>query len=324
MDSSTYLMWSNPVLRQVILGCYDPSSPLSCLRGKPELLQAILAKVAQAWAAHVNTTTRGFLRLGTTPSRDPSIILGLPYYPLHAVFPKPWHRDQSMTFHVNMMPFIMGDKLSLPSSCRRYFPMIEECLKTSSSDENGKIGYLTIHEGMVHGGTSQRRSGLHIEAGGIHGDHARMPDYLWGYGMYAPFQIFGGIYMASTVEDSCCIYNAIIDNPREVVGHLGDIEHLRDVLDKSNCAKFCPVNELVWITDRTPHESLPLKATQYRQFFRLVTSQVSHWYADHSTPNPLGIQPTAEIIYGNKFSPHEDSPAHAPQPFNGSTRTPLS
>ncbi|CAK4744617.1 unnamed protein product, partial [Aphanomyces euteiches] len=66
------LMWSNPVLRQVILGCYDPSSPLSCLRGKPELLQAILAKVVQAWAAHVNTTTRGFLRLGTTPSRDPS------------------------------------------------------------------------------------------------------------------------------------------------------------------------------------------------------------------------------------------------------------
>ena len=60
---------------------------------------------------------------------------------------------------------------------------------------------------------------------------------------------------------------------------------------------------MVWITDCTPHESLPLKAETSRQYFRLVTSEVSVWYADHSTPNPLGIKPpeNVKIVHGNKF-----------------------
>ena len=48
---------------------------------------------------------------------------------------------------------------------------------------------------------------------------------------------------------------------------------------------------------------LPERA--YRQFFRLVTSQVAFWYRDHSTPNPLGVEPDPAItrtIIGNKFS----------------------
>ena len=42
----------------------------------------------------------------------------------------------------------------------------------------------------------------------------------------------------------------------------------------------------------------------YRQFFRLVTSQVSLWYKDHSTPNPLGVEPDPSItrtVVGDKF-----------------------
>ena len=34
-------------------------------------------------------------------------------------------------------------------------------------------------------------------------------------------------------------------------------------------------------------------------------SQVSLWYADHSTPNPLGVKPDpaiTKIVRGNKFS----------------------
>ena len=60
---------------------------------------------------------------------------------------------------------------------------------------------------------------------------------------------------------------------------------------------------MVWITDCTPHESLPLPAGKSRQYFRLVTSDVSVWYADHSTPNPLGIVPpeNVKIVSGNKF-----------------------
>ena len=62
------------------------------------------------------------------------------------------------------------------------------------------------------------------------------------------------------------------------------------------------------MTDRTPHESLPLKPGQYRQYFRLVTSNVSVWYAKHSTPNPLGCTPGegVRIVY-ETLSPHATS-----------------
>ena len=56
---------------------------------------------------------------------------------------------------------------------------------------------------------------------------------------------------------------------------------------------------------RTPHESLALPQGAYRQFFRLVTSQVSLWYKDHSTENPLRVDPNPTItrtVVGDKFS----------------------
>ena len=76
--------------------------------------------------------------------------------------------------------------------------------------------------------------------------------------------------------------------------------------------------EVVWMTDCTPHESLPLKAGTSRQYFRLVTSDVSVWYADHSTPNPLGIVPEEEvkIVHGNKFDRHDScNSATQPEPI---------
>ena len=63
-------------------------------------------------------------------------------------------------------------------------------------------------------------------------------------------------------------------------------------------------NTLYWITDRTPHESLPLLEKTYRQFFRVVNENVSFWFADHSTANPLGVLPVSsitKIVKGNKF-----------------------
>jgi len=62
------------------------------------------------------------------------------------------------------------------------------------------------------------------------------------------------------------------------------------------------------MTDRTPHESLPIPtasaaAGARRQYFRLVVGQVSAWFADHSTPNPLGTMPPSgvHIVHGDKF-----------------------
>ena len=50
---------------------------------------------------------------------------------------------------------------------------------------------------------------------------------------------------------------------------------------------------------------MPLKEATFRQFFRIVTSKVSLWYRDHSTPNPLGVEPDPDItrtVVGDKFS----------------------
>lgn len=50
---------------------------------------------------------------------------------------------------------------------------------------------------------------------------------------------------------------------------------------------------------------MPLQEATFRQFFRVVTSNVSLWYKDHSTANPLGVEPDPEItkvVVGDKFS----------------------
>ncbi|KAJ1562166.1 hypothetical protein HK405_015168 [Cladochytrium tenue] len=63
-------------------------------------------------------------------------------------------------------------------------------------------------------------------------------------------------------------------------------------------------NHVAWMTDRTPHESLPVRRRVFRQYFRLVTSQVTTWYEAHSTRNDeCGIMPpmTVAIVRRNKF-----------------------
>lgn len=56
------------------------------------------------------------------------------------------------------------------------------------------------------------------------------------------------------------------------------------------------------MTDSCPHESIPLKTKQFRQWSRVVTRNVGLWYHQHSTPNPLGISPNCEIIKESKFN----------------------
>lgn len=83
------------------------------------------------------------------------------------------------------------------------------------------------------------------------------------------------------------------------MGDHGDIKHLARLLGSG---VELEANTLCWMTDSTPHESLPLRKGTHRSFFRLVTSQVSVWFADHSTPNPLTPLPShVRVIHGNKF-----------------------
>ena len=87
-----------------------------------------------------------------------------------------------------------------------------------------------------------------------------------------------------------------------IVDKGGGCEYLRPWLGKGTKLQ---AGELVWMTDRTPHEALPQSTSGNRQFFRLVMPYVNHWYADHSTPNPnVPLPEHVKVIHGNKFEHH--------------------
>lgn len=229
------------------------------------------------------TGPQGFLRLGNVSFPTPNDI------------------------NINMMPFVIGHPESIPPEYRQYVKLLQLCQGYECSSEEGKIGYLTIQESLVREGDSQRRPGLHTEAPGLvtisGGKGVVRVEPHWGNGDFlCPVsEIQGGIYMASTLSDSCRVWNARVAKHCDVIGHLGDVEHLRHFLDEGATMKK---NELFWITDATPHESLPLNKDQYRQYFRFVTSDVTVWYEKHSTKNRLGIEPDprmTQIISEDKF-----------------------
>ena len=194
--------------------------------------------------------------------------------------------------NINMMPFIIGDDSSIPEEYRHYSPLLDQC--QLDDEELGKVGYLSISESFVKKGQSQRRPGIHTE---------KHPSSSWGGGGWGggsddeeddkPKQ---GLFQASTVDDSCRAWNIHIPFP----GPMGavDLECIRNGLGKGILMKK---NELYWMTDSCPHESLPLPADTERQWFRFVTSAVDIWYKEHSTPNRLGVLPTGRILEGSKF-----------------------
>jgi len=351
----------HPNLLAFLIGTHDPDSAVSKLNGHDDVLAYIWSLVNQAWAMDLFRAN-----IGSKQDRREQVAFA---HVEDVLFPDPAGR------HVNMMPFILGDKNSLPHELADYWPMIESCVQTlvkekpgggrwqrltQSQDEwkNSAVGYLTIHESNdVAMGSSQRRPGLHTEG------FVREPCdagvvvhepywHGWGFGhCIGKGRFQGGIFMASNVNASCRVYNALV--PNELVGKGGDIEHLRGVLNEgfpekpqprfrrggANAAQGdgllgtgCPVGpahhmhaqeegrpphapargpidiqagELFWMTDRTPHESLPLPNGGARQFFRLVTSNIDTWYAEHSTPNPLGVLPEAKVVTYNKFTGRE-------------------
>merc|ERR1712224_452256 len=75
---------------------------------------------------------------------------------------EPFAFPEPQGININMMPFIMGQRESLPAAYQHYWPLIEKC--NIPREESGNVGYLTIHESLVKEGESQRRSGLHIES----------------------------------------------------------------------------------------------------------------------------------------------------------------
>ena len=106
--------------------------------------------------------------------------------------------------------------------------------------------------------------------------------------------------MASSVSNTSQVWDALVDKrcPGIVDKH-GGCEYLRPLIGKGTKLE---AGELIWMTDCTPHEALPQETSGYRQFFRVVSPYVSHWYAEHNTRNPLvDIPEHVKIVTGNKF-----------------------
>jgi len=175
--------------------------------------------------------------------------------------------------NINMMPFCPSSLFStLPKNIfDQYGPLIVSCFLKQEDLLN--TCYLTISE-STQIGNSQRRGGIHVE---------KHPSLSWGGGHWGSGSskdgIKGGIYMASTLDNTCRAWDTQIEEP----GEMGDCSEFEEFLDEP---VYMEAEKLYWMTDATPHESLPHKG--FRRFFRLVTSNVSIWYAKHSTSNPKG------------------------------------
>ncbi len=121
----------------------------------------------------------------------------------------------------------------------------------------------------------------------------------WGGGdYYTDDHVQGGIYTICNMTDTCAIWPCRVMEDG-IKGPYGSLEYIKKHIPGDRITTLS--HAWYWMTDATPHESLPMRETGTRQFIRVVTSQLTAWYAEHSTPNPLGIQPTAHIIHGNKF-----------------------
>ena len=329
----------NPIARVLLQGLYDENSELHKLKGMWHILREIWRYIISYWRLHIKCTTgkntgiglalcpnkrlheqykvegvKSFLNLSSCTIYHSSHY---PYISSSISFPQP------SGLNINMMPFVMEntfEKCLLPKYLEEYWLLlIKKC--PIGDDDIGKVGYLTIQEGFFDKSNSQMRLGIHIEKPGKlilceteeqsnnrfnpsrGGGSSFINRQHWGFGGRGKIgvtQLEGGIFMASTVDNFCAIWNCQIVKD-DIIGETGDVEHLREFLPDSELMKK---NQIYWLTDRTPLELSPLKRGTYMQFFRLMTSKVSLWYEDNSSKNPVGVLPDpsiTKIVRRSKF-----------------------
>ena len=112
----------------------------------------------------------------------------------------------------------------------------------------------------------------------------------------------GGIFIASNIADSTRVWNCKVTNDK-IIGKNGNIEPMREFLPTEGL--LLKPGKVYWMSDRAPHESLPMKVTTMRQFFRIMTSEVEFWFKDIYTANPLGVLPdpnVTEMVVGKDYS----------------------
>lgn len=280
----------------ILRGTLDTDNPLNKVRGNALVLDTIFQKVEDDFMiSHIDKDSIAYYSFLNDAKK---------YMKGSIVFPEPKNRN------INMLPFKIWDKSTWTDDIRAYIDIIYNCPCRCIADKD-KVFYLTVQESFVRVGETQRRAGLHVEspAGIIKG--GRIIEYsendeeyngiAWGMGNWdreCKYPV-DGIYIASNISDSCKVWPVLIDKPNEVSDKFGGIEKMREHLGAGYSLK---ANELCWITDATPHESLPMKTPVYRQFFRLVTGDISVWYNKHNTANPnCSLPPNVLVCDDDKF-----------------------
>ena len=315
----------HPTIKAFLEGVYDEECVLFLLNGLHHILKEIWRHVNKYWRECV---------IKTKSIQDPSpadwnvstYLKSFPRYLRYCilVFQGGYFKElvfpKSNDLNINMMPFILSrnfEECHLPRLLLPYWKSIIQIIveRILFDEMIGRVCYLTINESRVEENQLQQMSGIHTERlgrlelhDGMIGDIDRGKGSASVYdSVYRKIDYLvnnGGIFIASTVADSCRVwdYQIMDDN---CIGHLGDIEHLRHLLPES---KVMEPNCLYMLTDRTPHEYLPLKKRQYRKYIKLVTSQVPYWFEEHSTKNPFGVVPDpsiTKIVKGSIFNKGE-------------------
>jgi hypothetical protein len=320
----------------------DSKNPLSILRGQSDILQIIWTFACEEWwNLHIERFHLGGMdeifdlsepwlqsdaEYGLKYPQERYAFGGCPlariakqvtFPPLMSLPPNSLPNQQEDYLYVNMMPFDYCDSNSLPIFCQQYWPIIETCLNFVV--ERG-TGYLTIDERPTAFGKSQRREGLHVESPGVlpiilESNHPSIssPRFVpgatrmsWGEGtLIRSEHVKGGIFLGSNLANTTAVWNCRVrDEHGDIIAPHGSIERCRALLGPPS--RILDAGELVWLTDKTPHEALvsrPSSSTPRRQFFRLVIGEVTAWFADHSTLNPTGypVPSEVQIVMGNKY-----------------------
>jgi hypothetical protein len=169
--------------------------------------------------------------------------------------------------------------------------------------EYGKVCYLTVREGFdssTMGENDYRnRKGIHVgspefKSNKLSSFSPGEEDFEGRGVFFTPDRFEGGIYMASSIDDNIVVYDALVDTKRsDIIDQYGKCDHIRPWIGDGVELK---AGELIWMNDRTPYEEVNPFQGVNAQFFRLVTSGITHWFEKKSTANPAVSVPENVII----------------------------
>jgi hypothetical protein len=128
-----------PILKILLYGTIPeicPDSMLQKLRGQTK---SLLKYIVDMSGADYDPSVWGIV-----PDQAHTVAQGVRFPPPTGI-------------QINMLPFIIGDRTSLPEEFHGYWPVIMACNVDPSY--SSKVGYLTVHESLVAPGKTQRRGG---------------------------------------------------------------------------------------------------------------------------------------------------------------------